>query len=490
MPRPNILVVMTDQQRADSVSHAPDGWTPHLAAFARESVQFSHTYCPSPHCCPSRATFFTGLFPSRHGVWNNILNQHALSRGPKPGTPFWSTALAASGYDLRFSGKWHVDTATTPRDHGWTEHFTSAIAGRDHHGPHWDFYEKLAALPAAANSSAPRRPGWIQRPGYGDIALYETLPPGTSPPHDEATIDGALAALDQVAGSSQPWMLFTGLIGPHDPFNVPPEWLDRVSSDAAELPPSFADDLLDKPGIYRRLRDQIWGQLSPDEVRAARRHYLAYCAYTDHRFGQLLAKLQAIGAEENTVVIFLSDHGDYAGDHGLFCKGIAGFRGAYHIPCYVRWPAGHLTTGTANDALVSLADFAPTFLELAGLPAPAADFTGRSLLPLLRGTTPPAWRDHLTTQCNGVELAYTQRIVFTRDWKYIFNGFDRDELYDLRADPHEMVNLAARPEHREIIRQLCRRLWQFAHAQQDDLLSNYFTVALAPFGPATAFCPD
>jgi arylsulfatase A-like enzyme len=161
----------------------------------------------------------------------------------------------------------------------------------------------------------------------------------------------------------------------------------------------------------------------------------------------------------------------------------------------VRWPAGRLAAGTTCDAFVSLADFGPTFLELAGLAAPAAEFTGRSLVPLLHGRVPVDWRDHLVTQCNGVELYYTQRSVFTRDWKYVFNGFDHDELYDLRADPHELVNLAhpdrgstaANPEHRAVTRDLCHRLWQFAQAQQDDLLSNYFTVALAPFGPAEAF---
>jgi len=482
--RPNILVVMTDQQRADSVSLAPGGWTPHLAAFAREAVNFRHAYCPSPHCCPSRATFFTGLYPSRHGVWNNILNQHALSHGPRPGVKQWSTALATAGYELHFSGKWHVDTATNPCDHGWTEHHTSAAHGRDHHGPKWDYYEQLVRTPEAAG---PRPRGMIRRPGYGDQKIYETLPAGTRMVHDEDAQAGALAALERLKGSEKPWMLYAGYIGPHDPFNVPPEWLAKIPLAAAELPPSYADRMRDKPVIYQRLRDQLWGQLEPDEVREARRHYLAYCAYTDHLFGQLLAKLDAIGARENTVVVFLSDHGDYAGDHGLFCKGIAGFRAAYHVPCYVRWPAGGVGGGRTSDALVSLADFGPTFLELAGLPAPAAAFTGRSLLPLLRNTTPGDWRDCLTTQCNGVELAYTQRIVFTHDWKYIYNGFDRDELYDLRADPHEMVNLAALPEHREIVRQMCRRLWAFAHQEGDDLISNYFTIGLAPFGPAEAF---
>lgn len=482
--RPNFLIVMTDQQRADAVSLAPEGWTPHLAGFAADAVRLSETHCPSPHCCPSRATFFTGLYPPRHGIWNNVLNERAISTDLRPGVTLWSETLAAAGYALHFSGKWHVTAASTPKDHGWREHFVSSVGGREQHGPNWDSYEQLAR---EDSSSLPRAPGMIQRPGYGDRKLYETLPADTRMEHDENVLAGALDAMDEVGGADQPWMIYAGFFGPHDPYAVPSEWLDHVPAEAAALPPSHGDDLRDKPGIYRRLREQVWDQLSPAEAIDARRHYLANCAYVDHLFGRLLARLKATGQEKNTVVVFLSDHGDYAGEHGLFCKGIAGFRGAYHIPGLVRWPAGGVRGGRVCDALVSLADFGPTFLELAGVPAAAQIFTGRSLKPLLEGVPAPGWRDFLATQCDGVELAYSQRGVFTRDWKYLYNGFDRDELYDLRSDPHEMTNLAARPECREVTQAMCRRLWQFAHAEGDTLFNDYFTVALAPFGPAEAF---
>lgn len=86
-----------------------------------------------------------------------------------------------------------------------------------------------------------------------------------------------------------------------------------------------------------------------------------------------------------------------------------------------------------------------------------------------------------------MELAYSQRGVFTKEWKYLFNGFDRDELYDLRTDPHETINLAARPEHRDVVRRMCGHLWRFAHAEGDELINAYYTVALAPYGPGEAF---
>lgn len=112
---------------------------------------------------------------------------------------------------------------------------------------------------------------------------------------------------------------------------------------------------------------------------------------------------------------------------------------------------------------------------------------GASLAPFLAGQAPSAWRDALFTQCNGVELYYTQRSVMTADWKYVFNAFDQDELYDLRRDPDEMTNLAADPAYDEVKRDLCRRLWQFACAEDDTAINSYITVGLAPYGPAEAF---
>ena len=139
------------------------------------------------------------------------------------------------------------------------------------------------------------------------------------------------------------------------------------------------------------------------------------------------------------------------------------------------------------DAFASLADIAPTLLDVAGVDG-GRPFAGASLLPLMQGRQPDNWRDAVFTQCNGVELYYSQRSVKTKDYKYVFNGFDEDELYDLRNDPHEMRNLAGDPRYAPVIRDMCRRMWRFAYEQSDDyLLNSYITTALAPYGPAEAF---
>ena len=482
MRQPNILIVMTDHQRADTVLPEHPAVTPNMDRFVADGVAFTNTHCPSPHCCPARATFMTGLYPTGHGVWNNVCNNQALSRGLKPGVRTWSDDLAEAGYRMAWSGKWHVSVETSPKDHGWEEAFV--LADRAHSDDVlWDRYREVAPNPDPTT----RGEGECLRPGYGTYRTYwttdESADAGAS--YDETTLQAGLDALPRLAAGGEPWALYVGLVAPHDPYRVAQRFLDLYKIEDTPLPPSFEDTLADKPAIYRRMREQVFGQLSEREVREAIRHFWAMCSRIDDQFGRVLEALEATGQAENTLVLFCSDHGDYCGEHGLFCKGIPCFRGAYHVPAVVRWPAGLKAPGRREDAFVSLADFAPTFLELAGVSTDRR-FTGASLAPFLRGETPEAWRDEIHTQCNGVELYYTQRSVTTRRHKYTFNGFDRDELYDLTKDPHEMRNVADDPAYAQVKLDLCRRMWRFALQEGDGAISSYVTVALAPHGPAEA----
>lgn len=474
--RPNFLVFMTDQEQAAVVEPGHPCLTPNATRFAAQGISFRRAYCPAPHCCPSRATFMTGQYPSRHGIQNNVNNDSALSQGLAPGLSLFSELLEEAGYRLLFSGKWHVSDLENPADRGWEELCVTAGAG-----------SRPARTPAqwadvVADGQA-RGPGQIARPGWPPYRLYGT---GEEPAsRDRQVVAAASEALDRLTRSSTPWFLFVGPSGPHDPYVVPREYLDRYAGIDVPLPVSFSDRMDDKPGLYRRMREQHWDQLSAGEHEDAIRHYWAYCTLEDELFGQVLDRLQASGQAERTVVVRLSDHGDYCAAHGLYLKGVPAFTEAYRVPAIVRWPAGPVYAGARVDACITLADFAPTFLELAGLLPPP--MTGRSLVPLLRGEVPDGWDDTLYTQLNGVELYYSQRIVMDTHFKYVFNGFDTDELYDLRLDPHELENRAADPAYREVKRDLVRRMWRFAAREQDGRIFNpYPTVSLAPFGPGDA----
>ena len=165
------------------------------------------------------------------------------------------------------------------------------------------------------------------------------------------------------------------------------------------------------------------------------------------------------------------------------------FRGAYHVPLVVRWPEGIAAPGRTVDDFVSHADMAPTLLEAAGIEA-GREFTGSSLMPFIRNKRPDEWRDMLFTQTNGNELYGIQRAAFDRDWKMVYNGFDYDELYDLKNDPHETRNVVDDPANREVVSRMMRRIWQFAHETGDKCINPYIMVRFAQYGPAHAFRRD
>ncbi len=481
--RPNLLIFMNDQEQAQITEPGHPCRTPHADRLAAEGVRLSRCFTPTAHCCPSRASFQTGLYPSGHGVYNNILNHAAIHTDLYAGVPTFGELLREAGYQMKWSGKWHVTKHRDPQDCGWDELFASAL-GSQHHGRTWDQWHERHA--AGDTELTGRGRGQLIRPGWGPYQLYGT--DRRDETTDHRTVATGLKGLDQVLGRADPWCVFIGPHGPHDPFIIPDRYATMYDPAEVEMPANWRDDCADKPVVYQRQR-QYWQQLSDDEQREAVAHYWGYCTMQDDLLGQVMDRLDASGQADDTLLIFMSDHGDYNAAHGLWLKGIPAFDEAYRIPCLMRWPAGITNPGRAIDEFVTLADFCPTFLELAG--APARDRChGRSLLPLLRDELPDDWTDCYRSQMNGVELYYSQRIVQTKEWKYVFNGFDWDELYDLRSDPHEQHNLAPRrddprPDSLPVIEDLCSRLWRHSEFSNDINNIPYPTTALVPFGPMT-----
>ena len=509
--RPNILIFMTDQQQADVIHPDHPCRTPNVQRVVDEGTLFTNHYTSTAHCCPSRASFMTGLYPSRHGVHNNVSNPMRLSQGLSEGVRCFSEDLREAGYDLAYAGKWHVSNVEDPGDRGWRELLVTCGKGSFHHAR----YERFDQIAVEQQEDLRREEGMIWRPGWGHYRLYGSVPDGGpkgyEKVHDYKVVQSAIEGLGELARGGEPWALYCGPQGPHDPFIIPEKFARMYDPDEIDLPPSFADTLEDKPRIYQRMRHMLWGQLTEDEVRASIAHYWGYCTMLDAMFGEVLDALEATGQADNTVVIFTSDHGDYCGAHGLYCKGVPAFREAYNVPLAVRWPRGLADRGRLVDSLTCHSDMAQTFRDLAGCDVPA-DMPGRSIMPLLGGSTPADWRDEMHFQFNGVELYYSQRTCFTDRWKYVYNGFDIDELYDLERDPHEMVNLAAPgrypqallhvgekasrnafrpwphlPEELEAVRQdMLRRIWRFNRRERDAQFNPYATVGLAPWGPAVA----
>lgn len=476
---PNVVVFMSDQEQAQVCRPDHPCRTPVADRVAAEGLRFERAYTPTAHSCPSRASYFTGLHPCHHGIHNNILTHTAIDGRVAAGCRMFSESLRDAGWNLGIAGKWHTSRFEYPQDRGWEDVGATAIPREARTPPEfWKFLEEDARRPDPAG---PRRRGEILVPGYRRRFLYGTAEHGFEEEEDYAMVRGAIRAMERYAKEDRPFFLHCGPISPHDPYIVPEKYARMYDPDAVELPVSYRDNLKDKPRLYQRQRNHLWSQLSEEEVRESIAHYWGYCSMVDDLRAMVVDAIDRLGLRDNTILILTSDHGDYCGAHGLYCKGAPAFDEAYRIPLIIRWPEGIEKPGRVVDEFVTLSDLSPTFLEVADRPPHPS--SGASLVPFFRAECPADWTDEFHGQFNGVEFYYTQRIVQTRRFKYVFNAFDFDELYDLESDPHELVNLAADEDRRDVLEDMVRRMWRFSHREKDIIGNAYFTVALAPLGP-------
>jgi len=471
---------MTDQERADVIAPGHPCRTPHVERLQREGVTFTHAFTPMAHCCPARASLMTGMYPSKHGIHNNVQNGAAIQRRLNPGCEMFSEKLRDTGYRLAYSGKWHVSAEENPADFGWEE---LELCGIGTYGR----LDSEQYLDMPREDPAPRRHGEILQPGYGRRRMYFKLDGTMQDTPDYSRLQSALSKLPELAAGDAPWCLYIGLTGPHGPFKIPEPYASMYDPESVRLPENFRDEMENRPRLYQRMRKK-YDQLGEDEVRESIAYYWGYCTMMDDMLGLALDKLEETGQADNTLVIFASDHGEYCGSHGLYAKGIPAFDEAYRVPYVMRWPNGIRSPGRAVDEFITHCDISPTLTDLSGA-EPTRDPSGRSLAPFLRGETPEDWPDAFYNQCNGIEIYYTQRMVRTRKYKLVYNPADCDELYDLEKDPFETVNLIDDPELQPVIKDLFKKIWVRGREERDHM-SPYHTISHAPYGPAFALGRD
>lgn len=495
MKRPNVLIFMTDHQRGDMAPPYKRAITPNMDKIASSGITFSNIFCTAPHCCPTRASFYSGLYPSQHGVWNNVNVANRLSSGLNDGIKLWSEDLKDAGYKMYFTGKWHVSADETPTDRGWimTNNARGQKRSEGQKSPlkpykqEWLSYSSRPEnLDSSISGETHREEGRILRPGYPAYRLYGEK---ENPFNDSTIVDIAVKSINEMEDDGTPWCHYVGTLGPHDPYFVPQEFIDMYDINDIELPETFYDNLENKPNLYKRTR-KGFDQLTENEHKEGIRHYLAFCTYEDFLFGKVLKAVEDRGEIDNTIIIYTSDHGDYAADHGFWAKGLPCFKGAYHIPMIISWPKGIVNPGRDITRMVSQVDFAPTLLDMLGIDA-GRSFAGTSLMPMLKNQDnadfPP---EEIYTQSNGNEVYGIQRSVMTRDFKFVYNAFDFDELYDLRKDPDEIVNVVDDPNYSDVIKSMYRKIWQFAYDHEDTCVNQYIMVSLATYGPGIIFHDD
>ncbi|MHC4346723.1 MAG: sulfatase family protein [Planctomycetota bacterium] len=429
--RPNILWICTDQQRYDTIGALGNKHirTPNIDRLVETGTAFTHAYCQSPICTPSRASFLTGMYPSTiHACING--NDHW-----DEAAPLITKTLADIGYDCGLVGKFHLASAMAhepelrPKDDGyrifWYSHAPHQGIGKGNQYTDW-----LTSIGQDFNKLK-------KECGYVPAKWHQTT----------WCADKTIEFINQK--HDRPWLFSVNIYDPHGPFDPPQKYVDRFDIESLPEPLFRETDL----AAQKQLTD-IYFQSKvrlpkyPD-AKVTLAKYWAQIELIDENVGRILDALKKSGQRENTVVIFTSDHGEMAGDHGLNKKGCRFYEGLVRVPLIFSW-AGHFEQGLKSDALVELVDIIPTLLEMTGQSVPK-DMQGKSLLPILKCKADPGEHREFVRSVyykalQGPESYAT--MLRTRRYKIVnYHGHDLGELFDLEKDPNEFNNLWDNPAH-------------------------------------------
>ena len=452
-PQPNVLFIMADQMRWDVLGCAghPICRTPVLDRMAARGVRFANFYTAAPTCTPARYSIFSGRHVHVHNGWSN-------GWPTQDGEVFLPSILKHYGYATAIAGKLHF----APKEESF---------GFD------DFRSYRAEGPTPErgyDAYMTRKYGAYTRNRIEEGTGGKGVGRFADPPEDYDTdwiTRQSVEALDGLVDSGKPWFLFASYHDPHSPFVEPEPYFsmyDRKSIPLRPIPPEVRRLRRDARGTQERAHVMD----DPEVVQAITAIYYASTTHVDHDIGILLAALEERGLADNTIVLFLSDHGDMMGDRGRMNKQVM-YEGAAHVPLIVHVPPSilpALTPGGVVDEIAGQVDILPTVLELCGLPIPQG-VQGRSLVPLYAGNA-SGWPNEAFAAVRAAPFvrqeAYMvgkKRMVRTPEYKLIDYGADfrtRWELFNMFEDPAETHNLAEDTAHRAVLNAMAARLdeWQ------------------------------
>ncbi|MBW3596273.1 MAG: sulfatase-like hydrolase/transferase [Planctomycetes bacterium] len=461
---PNILWICTDQQRYDTIAALgnPHIRTPHIDGLVREGVACTRAVCQSTVCSPSRGSFLTGRYPRTTGLRQNGQTLPARER-------LITRILADHGYTCGLAGKLHLSSCAGGRVEPRQDDGYTVFDWSHHPQPDW---------PENAYTQ------WLAKKGR----RWEDLYGGSITPYVERGVPAEFHQTTWCAEMAvefirhyrgRPWLFNLNCFDPHHPFDPPPEYLAKY--DAADMPlPVRRPGEWEEKTSYQRLDHEFAhnnpkayhvAAMTDDDHRQVRAAYYAMVELIDDQVGRILAALDETGQREQTLVIFMSDHGEMLGDHGIYLKGPHFYEAAVRVPLVLRWP-GRIAEDVRIDGLVELVDLVPTLLEAAELPIPEG-VQGRSLLPLLTGDADRSHhRDYVYCEYYN---AWTHprsygTMMRTPDKKNaVYHGVEEGELYDLAADPDEFENLWMSREHAAIRERLLKQAFDASVFTMDPL---------------------
>lgn len=410
----NFLIIISDEHRRDAMGcmghkHVK---TPHLDALAARGVVFERAYTASPMCVPTRAAIATGQPVHKTGHWD--------SATPYAGTPkSWMHALSAAGHDVVSIGKLHYRSSND--DNGFTQeilpmHVVNGIG--------WPIGLLRDTLPDFSASAA-------------ELAADVGAGSSSYTDYDLAITEAAAAWLSAPGRQNQPWAAFVSLVSPHYPLTCPEPFYSLY--DPAEMdPPIGANSLPNHSELQNITGFFNYGDYFDDQkTREAKCAYFGLTSFMDDCVGRILAALDANGQGGNTIVLYVSDHGDMLGDHGMWTKQVM-YEPFVGVPMIMAGPG--VSAGQRVLTPASLMDIAPTAHRVLGVEIEDSLYFGDSLLDLARSPDQPD-RTVFSEYHDGGSTTATFMVRWD-DWKYVHYPGHPDQLFDLEADPDELHDLA------------------------------------------------
>ncbi len=438
----NVLLILVDDYRtAMGAMGDPHAITPNIDALASQGMLFHRAYANVPVCGASRASLMTSVYPHKARFVDFLAN----AEREVPGAATLPSIFKAAGYHTVSNGKVFHD----PRDsdeESWSE-------------PAWE-----PDVPGPAYFAKESENYVKSSERFGDRGpWYE----GAEQP-DEVYYDGQVKAktvadLERLAARDEPFFLAAGFRRPHLPFNAPQKYFDLYDGtdfqpSAQRDPPAGAPEVLRGSGEIHLYHFKEEAYNSDEFHRQSLLGYYAAVSFIDQQVGEIVAKLDALGLREDTIIVLTSDHGFHLGEFNFWGKHNT-LTNALHIPLIIDAPGSQ--AGIASNALVSLVDMFPTMLDLAGLKADAAlqsQMVGKSFAPVLSSPN-SQHKDYIYTRFKQADTIVSDDMIYTQ-----YRSSDGEEasmLFDLRNDPGETTNLAADPAHQADVARLSQRLHAF-----------------------------
>ncbi|MDF1513922.1 MAG: sulfatase-like hydrolase/transferase [Anaerolineae bacterium] len=455
--RPNLLFLMTDHQRADSLGMVQSGAevTPNLNRLAGAGTRFTRAYTTCPLCVPARTALATGKYPTKNGVvFNDWQGVRAGDHMPL------HQMLFEAGYSVGHIGVDHIRVAPSLRER---ISFASWYNSHDY----VTYVSNLATVRASDDVSSFRRPVTENQGGRRLPVKYSNTLTAVWPFPAEHFLDayyGRQACEFISQPHPQPFALFLYLWAPHPPLRVPEPYASRFNPDSLDLPANVGHRTAEEPpGRRNGIAAQLAEGVSQEAWRRVWAAHLGLVNMADEIIGEVLASVDQAGLSDDTVICFTADHGDHLGQHVMYQK-MEMYEPAINIPLIMKGPGIH---AQVVDGVVSHLDILPTltnYLHLKALP----DIDGISQAETLTNGTPPAEERMIFAQYSGnPTVGDIRRAIVTQRHKAIFDPVDQPELFDLEHDPLEMHNLAGNADCQDQLEELKRACQSWAQAHND-----------------------